>query len=188
MRLKGFLTMALAVSLVLGVCALAMAQDKTPEELAAESEAKAAATAADAVTAEMIVAKVDEGCDLLQANGIDALSQFKGQDSPFIFSGTYIWIHNMAGKMVMHPIKFKMDGNDLIGLKDAQGKLFFAVMNQVAGEKGAGWVDYMWPKPGEKAPSQKISYVKLCKVGDQELVLGCGVYDLPAAEVEKLKQ
>ena len=182
--LTGLLTLALA--LTLAVCAFA--QDKSPDELAKEFEDMTASTATEKPTVTKIVAKVEEGCKLLQAEGLKAVSKFKSKDSVFIFSGTYIWIHDMDGKMVMHPIKYKMDGNDLIGLKDAGGKLFFAEMNSLVKQKGAGWVDYMWPKPGEKAPSKKISYVKLCPVEGKELVLGCGVYDLPDEEIAKMKQ
>jgi hypothetical protein len=44
----------------------------------------------------------------------------------------------------------------------------------------------MWPKPGEKTPSLKVSYVKLVKVDGEDLVLGCGVYDLSPEEIQKL--
>jgi signal transduction histidine kinase len=59
-------------------------------------------------------------------------------------------------------------------------------MNEVAKTKGAGWVDYMWPKPGEKTPSLKVSYVKLVKVDGEDIVVGCGVWDVPPEEVAKL--
>ncbi len=188
MRGKSVIRIVLIMAFILSMCAVAYAEDPSPEALAKESEEFAASTEKDKVTAEIIRAKVEEGCALLQAEGLPALAKFKGKGSAFIFSGTYIWIHDMNGKMIMHPIKFKMEGKELINLKDTQGKLFFAEMNKLAGEKGAGWVDYMWPKPGEKEGSKKISYVKLCKVGDQDLVLGCGVYDLPDEEIAKMKQ
>ena len=74
-----------------------------------------------------------------------------------------------------------------MGLKDKAGKLFFAEMNKLVREKGAGWVSYMWPKPGQQEASKKVSYVKICKIGeDDEIVIGCGVYDLPEEEVKKL--
>ncbi len=135
----------------------------------------------------MIIAKVREAHDLLVKEGEAAYPKFKGKDSKFIFAGTYIWLHDMQGVMLMHPMKYKMEGNRLIGLKDTNGKLFFAEMNKVAREKGEGWVSYMWPKPGEKDSSEKVSFVKLCKMkGDVEVVIGCGVYDMPADEVKKL--
>lgn len=165
----------------------AVLADKSPEELAKESEEACAASAKTKPTVEMITDKVNKACALLAKEGKGAFPKFKGKDSEFIFAGTYIWIHDMNGVMLMHPIKYKLDGKNVTGLKDTAGKFLFVEMNKVCKEKGAGWVDYMWPKPGETEPSRKVSYVKLVKTPDgNELVAGCGVYDLPAAEVDKL--
>lgn len=174
------------VSLALAFQPLLLHAQKSPEELAKETEAACAASATTKPTTDMIKEKAAKACALLTKEGKAAFPKFKGKDSEFIFAGTYIWIHDLEGVMRMHPIKPKMEGQRFIGLKDSAGKLLFADMNKVAKEKGSGWVDYMWPKPGEKQPSRKVSYVKLCKVDGEDLVLGCGVYDLPEAEVDKL--
>jgi len=86
----------------------------------------------------------------------------------------------------MHPIKHKMEGKELIGLKDITGKRFFVEMTNIAKEKGSGWVDYMWPKPGEKNPSKKVSYIKKCVVDGEDLILGCGVYDMSDSEIQTI--
>lgn len=151
--------------------------EMSPDELAKASEARAVATSSDPLTTDLIEKKVKEGCDLLGQKGAAAFPAFQGQDSNFIFAGTYIWIHDQNGVMRMHPIKYKLNGKNLINLSDSTGKLFFAVMNEVCEEKGSGWVDYMWPKPGEKKPSPKISFVKQVKHGDDIFVVGCGTYD-----------
>ena len=191
-KLQKVLCFALCAVVLTGTWAMAAdepaAANDEQAKIAKESEEAAAASAKTKPTPKMIVEKVNEAAKLLEAEGIQAFAKFKGKDSKFIFAGTYIWIHDMEGVMKMHPIKYKMEGNRLIGLKDAQGKLIFAEMNKIAREQGAGWIDYMWPKPGEKAPSKKISYVKLCKVGDQELVIGCGAYDLSEEDIQKLKE
>lgn len=161
------------------------AAQTSPDELAKETEAACAASASTKPTPKMIMDKVNGACELLQKEGKAAFPKFKGKDSPFIFAGTYIWVHDIGGTMRMHPIKYKMEGQNYVDLKDANGKLFFTVMNKAAKEKGSAWVDYMWPKPGEKTPSRKVSYVKLCNVEGEDLVIGCGVYDMSEAEVEK---
>lgn len=145
--------------------------------LAKESEAKAVATAKDPLTVDLIVKKVDEACAILGQKGEAAFPSFQGKESDFIFSGTYIWIHDQMGIMRMHPIKNRLNGKNLINMSDSTGKLFFAVMNDVCEKKGNGWVSYMWPKPGEKRPSPKISYVKQVKNGNDTFVVGCGTYD-----------
>ena len=160
--------------------------EKAPDELAKETEDACTATAATKPTPQMIMDKVNKACALLQKEGKAGFSKFKGKDSEFVFAGTYIWIHDMAGVMRMHPIKYKMDGQLLTDMKDTNGKRFFIEMNKIAKEKGSGWVDYMWPKPGEKETSKKVSFVKLCNVQGEDFIVGCGVYDLPEADVQKL--
>ena len=156
--------------------------------LAAESEARAAATAKDSITSDLVLNKVNQAIELLKKEGASALPKFKGKDSEFIFSGTYIWIHDEDGLMVMHPIKPKMVGNSVLGFTDANGKLFFLEMINLVKKSGSGWVDYMWPKPGEKVPSHKISYVKGVTVNGKLWIVGCGVYDFSDAQISALTQ
>ncbi len=49
-------------------------------------------------------------------------------------------------------------------------------MLNVVQTKGSGWVDYMFPKPGETKPSQKWSYVTKVVVDGTPGVLGAGFY------------
>lgn len=160
--------------------------EQTPEELAKESAEACKATESVKATPQMIIDKVNEAAALLEKEGKAAFPKFKGKDSKFFFAGTYIWIHDEPGIMLMHPMVYKLEGKSIIDLKDPNGKLFFTVMNEVAKSKGAGWVDYLWPKPGEKTPVPKISYVKLAKVGGENLVVGCGVYDMSPEDMQKL--
>ena len=161
---------------------------KTPEELAKESEAAAAGGATAKASPQMIMNKVSRACTLLETEGKAAFLKFKGSNSEFIFAGTYIWIHDMEGVMLMHPIRYKMEGQKLIDMRDVNGKRFFALMNNIAKEKGSGWVDYLWPKPGEKDPSLKVSYVRKCTVEGEDLILGCGIYDISAEQAARLTQ
>jgi signal transduction histidine kinase len=48
-------------------------------------------------------------------------------------------------------------------------------MVDLAKDKGEGWVEYMFPKPGEEAPSKKISYIY--RVPGQNLLVGAGIYE-----------
>ena len=86
----------------------------------------------------------------------------------------YFWINDLNYKMVMHPIKPSLDGKDLSGIKDSTGKHFFVEFVKVCKEKGGGFVQYMWPKPGSNTPISKVSYVKLFKPWGW--VIGSGAY------------
>ncbi len=100
----------------------------------------------------------------------------------------YFWINDMHPKVVMHPIKPELDGKDATGIKDPNGKaLFVAFVDMVRKEK-AGFVPYLWPKPGESEPVEKISYVKGFEPWGW--VLGSGIYldDLQAQMRAQLLQ
>jgi cytochrome c len=180
---NGLIAVFCSVFLFSAIPALA---EKTPDELSKESELACAASASTKATPQMVMDKVGKAAALLEKEGKAAFPKFRGTDSEFIFAGTYIWIHDFTGTTRMHPLMYKMEGRTNLFLKDANGKLFITEMNELAKTKGAGWVDYVWPKPGEKTPSLKVSYVKLVKVEGEDLVLGCGIYDVPAEEVAKL--
>jgi len=167
------------------VSMLARAQ-QFPEGLYKETEAACIASGSTKATPQMIVGKVNEACELLEKEGKAAFPKFLGKDSPFIFAGTYISIHDMEDLVLLHPVKAKMNGQHLVDLKDTNGKFVYVAMDKVAKDKGAGWVDYMWPKPGEKTPSSKVTYVKLCRVDGMEAVLACGANDMSEAEIREL--
>ena len=79
----------------------------------------------------------------------------------------YLWINDTAPRMVMHPFKPALDGKALNDFKDPDGKRLFVAMAEVCKQKGAGTVDYLWPKPGKDKPVAKLSYVKLYEPWDQ---------------------
>jgi len=89
-------------------------------------------------------------------------------------NGDYFWINDLQPRMVMHPIKPEMNGSDLSGNKDPNGKRLFVEFVDVVKKQKAGFVDYLWPKPGKEAPQPKLSYV----VGFEPWgwVIGTGVY------------
>src|SRR6185436_2772493 len=89
-------------------------------------------------------------------------------------SNDYFWINDMHPKMVMHPIKPEMNGNDLSSYKDPNGKLLFVDFADTVRKNGSGFVPYEWPKPGFDKPQPKLSYV--VGFAPWSWVVGTGVY------------
>jgi len=93
----------------------------------------------------------------------------------------YFFVTDLSPRMIMHPIKPELDGKDLSRNTDPNGKALFVEFVRVVRADGAGFVDYLWPKPGSAAPVAKISYV----TGFQPWgwLIGSGVYvdDVDAA-------
>jgi methyl-accepting chemotaxis protein len=91
------------------------------------------------------------------------------------YSGNeYFWVNDMQPKMVMHPIKPELEGKDLTDNKDPSGKQLFVDFVKIVKSSEAGFVSYLWPKPGSDKPVQKASYVK--GFAPWGWVLGSGVY------------
>jgi methyl-accepting chemotaxis protein len=86
----------------------------------------------------------------------------------------YVWINDMTPRMVMHPIRPDLNGQELTGNKDPNGKALFVEFVQEVRRAGEGYVDYLWAKPGLTEPVPKRSFV----LGFEPWgwVLGSGVY------------
>jgi methyl-accepting chemotaxis protein len=86
----------------------------------------------------------------------------------------YLWINDLTPKMIMHPLKPELNGKNLSDNKDPHGKALFVEFAKVCKEKGKGFVDYAWSKPGNSDPEPKISYVELYQPWGW--VVGTGIY------------
>jgi len=86
----------------------------------------------------------------------------------------YFWINDMHSRMVMHPYKPELEGQDLSRFEDPSGKRLIVAFVETVRERGEGFVDYLWPKPGMERPVPKISFVK----GYQPWgwIVGSGIY------------
>ncbi len=87
----------------------------------------------------------------------------------------YFWINDMSAVVVMHPIKPQLNGKDMSKFTDPEGKALFSEFVKTVRENKAGYVGYMWPKPGSEKPVHKQSYV--AGFAPWGWVVGTGVYD-----------
>jgi methyl-accepting chemotaxis protein len=91
------------------------------------------------------------------------------------YSGSeYFWINDMQPRMVMHPISPALENKDLSSNKDATGKRLFVSFVDTVKADGAGFVSYLWAKPGSDKPVPKVSYVKGFEPWGW--IIGSGVY------------
>jgi len=93
----------------------------------------------------------------------------------------YFWINDNIlpyPRMIMHPINPALDGqvlnNPRYNVAMGKGQNLFQAFAEVCRKDGAGFVDYLWPKPNEQHDSPKISYVILFREWDW--IIGTGVY------------
>ncbi|OYD26344.1 methyl-accepting chemotaxis protein [Oceanimonas baumannii] len=86
----------------------------------------------------------------------------------------YFWINDHHPRMILHPMKPELNGDDLSGFEDPDGKRLFVEMVRQVELAGRGFVHYLWPKPGLKEPVPKISYVQLFEPWGW--IIGTGIY------------
>ena len=86
----------------------------------------------------------------------------------------YFWVNDFTPTILMHPIKPKLVGQNVAGVKDPDGTALFVDMVNVVQAKGEGFVPYKWPKPGVDDPVDKISFVK--GFTPWQWIIGSGTY------------
>ena len=139
-------------------------------------------------TPQEVVAKVREAASSLSKIG--DLAQFNQKQGPWVWKDTYIFVQDCDKKVnAAHPFKPELVGQDLPSIKGTDGKSLYpdpeAFCNAARKPSGV-WVEYWWPKPGEKEGSRKVSYHLNAK--GTSYVVAAGIYDDKAsiAELSKL--
>jgi hypothetical protein len=148
------------------------------KKLAIESNRYCTSTAATIPNPQMIIDKVNQACTIIESVGTKAYPKFKGKGSDFIFAGTYIWINDLNGKILMHPVRPDMENQVMIGLTDCNGKLFLFEAITLAKKNGNGWVDYSWKKPNSKKQYTKLIYIKKSVCNGTPVVVACSIDDV----------
>jgi signal transduction histidine kinase len=141
---------------------------------------------AEELNITLVKQKVYDAVKLLEKEERGAFSKIRDPEGSFRFGDGqgYIWIHNMDGIMIVHPVKPALEGTPTLDLKDSRGFEFISAMNELVKSNKEGWVAYLWPKPGQLQESPKISFVKLVEIEGREYVVGCGIYEVTAESVK----
>jgi len=73
----------------------------------------------------------------------------------------YFWLQDMSPRMIMHPYRPELDGQDLSAHRDPNGARIFVEFADVVRRRREGLVDYVWQCPGDlRRWEPKESYVK----------------------------
>jgi len=87
----------------------------------------------------------------------------------------YFWISDTQTRMVMHPYRPELDGQDLGTYADPAGKRLFVEYTRIVQAQGDGYVEYLWQwKDDEKRMVPKLSYVK--GFAPWGWIVGTGIY------------
>ncbi|MBI5249662.1 MAG: cache domain-containing protein [Desulfomonile tiedjei] len=117
----------------------------------------------------------DKAEDFIHEKGKEyALKVFSASKGPFIDKEMYVFACSMDGKLLAHPYRRDIVGQDVNNLTDSKGKPIFREFQKVAQQKGTGWVSYWWTKPGEQREFSKTTYIK--RIPDYNIYIGVGYY------------
>lgn len=130
----------------------------------------------DRMERAFVVDAVRDAVGQIEKLGSAAFPLFHDPRGPFIAKDAYIFVFDRTGVDLVNPGFPSLEGRDLLDLEDTQGKPVIREMLEVVEAGGSGWVDYMWPKPGESVSTQKSAYVAKARMGDDWVLVGSGVY------------
>ena len=127
--------------------------------------------------ARQISSLVDRAAALIKQKGKDvAFDEFRKKGSVWFSGDAYVFADDLAGKVLLNPAFPQHEGKNLIDLIPPHGKLLQRAMAELLTKQEAGWVDYMWPKPGQTQPSLKWSYIRRVHLDGVPGLVGAGFY------------
>ena len=135
--------------------------------LATALSATSVAFAAEFGTSAEAKAMLDKAVAAVKANKADALATFTKGDGGFKDRDLYPFCGGPDGNFTAHPT---LVGKNMKELKDKSGKALGEEIYKTAQEGKVTEVTYMWPRPGQTEPVQKVTYIT--KVGDQICAVG----------------
>ncbi len=138
----------------------------------------AALAFAGSATKEEVIAKVKEAATMITKEGQDAaFKEINNKKGKFVWKDTYVFVIDLEGTLVARAIRPQAIGMNLMNWRDKSDSPRRPIKEMVdlAKDKGEGWVEYMNPKPGEEAPSKKISYIY--RVPGKNLIVGAGIHE-----------
>jgi signal transduction histidine kinase len=117
--------------------------------------------------------RVRMACDLLESQGKEAaFRQLRDPASPFVFLGTFVFVLDTAGHVMVDPAFPTQSGRDLSQFEDAVGRRPVQQILEKLKNAEEAWVQYLWPKPGASLPSRKLVYVRKAHAGDETFIVG----------------
>ena len=112
----------------------------------------------------------------LERNGGAALATLRDPKGPYRVKDAYVFVDTRDGVEIVNPAFPNLEGRKLFDLADVQGRYLVREMLALVRERGSGWIEYMWPKPGDCVSTWKSAYVHRATLDGQPVLVGCGVY------------
>jgi len=87
-----------------------------------------------------------------------------------------VFVIDDKGNDIINPAFPGFEGQNVFNLRDSMGRYFIKDMMAALEKTDSIWIDYMWPKPRQMAPSKKSAYVRKISMGNEVFYVGSGIY------------
>lgn len=129
-----------------------------------------------------LVALVEDAASLIEKEGESAFPKFGIEGSRWLSGKRYVFIYDLGGTSVFHPVEPGLVGQNLMNLVDLDGRPVVAMVTEVGMRPevdASGWVFYLWEEQANSSvPSWKGSYVRKAVAPDGTVyVVGSGLHN-----------
>ena len=135
-------------------------------------------SAAEVASREECIAMCKAAAKMIAENKAAGIAEVGKPKGKFVWKDSYVFLMDKSGKMLAHPFSPQLLKKDSLladtDYNKVKPKKIFVEFVDVAFKNGEGWVDYKWPKPDKKIPSDKFTFIY--RVGWTDMFVGAGTY------------
>jgi signal transduction histidine kinase len=129
-----------------------------------------------------LVSLVEDAARLIETKGDEAFKEFGQKDSKWLNADHYLFAYTLDGTMVFHPLMPKLIGQNVMDLKDMNGKQIIRQITNIGkrpANDASGWVFYLWEDQAQITPTWKAAYIRKVVTPDlKTYVVGSGSYSI----------
>jgi len=110
-----------------------------------------------------------------------ACREFSDPGSEWLRGESYLFVLDLDGKAVCHPVQTRFEGKSLLEVRDPSGRTpVKSFLRELADGSDDGWVHYLWPTPEQPYSFfWKSTYIhRATDPQGQEFVVGSGLYQM----------
>ena len=134
-----------------------------------------------------LVGLVEDAAAIIEKKGTAAFPIFAVKGSKWFKNEDYLFVYNIDGVCLFHPLNPELVGKNIINMEDINGEYPIKHITNVGKkpEKDAGgWVFYHWEEGAQLDPNWKASYIRKVITPDNRILLvGSGTSRI---KIEKL--
>jgi cytochrome c len=141
----------------------------------------------DRATPQEVIKRVQQAAQELAKSGEAGLASYSSKNPTSVWKDSYIFVLSCKGGSVVavaNSVRPDLKGKpvaQIVTFGPKSGEQIAADFCAAGRQPHGGWVEYNFPRPGQKQPTRKVSY--LLAAQGTPYVVGAGIYD----EQAKLK-